>query len=38
MGEPTNRNWLVFYSKYIAIESKPGELKHLINRRKRKRN
>jgi hypothetical protein len=37
MGKPTNSNVLVSYSEFIAIGSQPGELKHLINRWKRKK-
>ena len=37
-GETWLRRPQSLYSEYIAIQREPGELKHLSNRRKRKKN
>ena len=37
MGEPTWSYVQVSYTEYIGICEQPGELKHLSNRRKRKK-
>ena len=38
MGKPTCSHVQVCMSEYIAYVGKPGELKHLSNLRKRKKN
>ena len=37
MGEP-NCHWQLLHTEYIGVWRRPGEVKHLSNQRKRKRN